>query len=985
MSEVSFLSKLASHIQSHYDLTKQELTVVFPNKRAAFYLRNEFKKNCQQTLWLPQMISIEEAITQWSGIALADNIDLLFELIDIDAELKEEKKEEQDSDLNVFGSQAAQMAKDFDEIDQYGIDAKHLFNFVLDNKKLELWNFDEEKSKEKELKYLQFFSSLYDYYLRLRDRLTKQGKGYYGMVTRYLSELPEDELIAKIGDRRIIFAGFNALTTTEERIINTLMRNGKAEVFFDYDSYYVEDENNEAGLFTRKYKQRHPQWLENGISNALTTEPKTIHIISASGNAMQAKALQAKLQETQDEKEAKALQDKPEETKDEKQAVILADQNLLIPVLNGIPESYSGFKVSMGYPIAKTPVNQLVKEYFALYRHNKISRKLTENDIERTAEGWYIWPILRLMDLEIVKIIFPKNELEAFNRWKYEAVSNGKFIFEESDLEALLQAPKIQTFLSVVLTGEDHPSPVRMLDNVNQIMAFIADMIQSKSEQNENTFLLNQVSEIGKIISRLQKVVEQNSRYIKDSHSLEALYKVLTSASSLKLNSSDTEGLQIMGLLETRNLDFERLHLLSVNEGILPPDKSRGSFIPQFIRHACGLPGYAESQAVIAYHFYRLLQNGKDIYLYYNNLGETSGGEASRFILQIMHELAKNTNIKIEEESFSSTAKSSMEIMELSAQKANALDRLHYLIGEKGLSPSALSTYLNCPLKYYLRYIAQIEDNSVEEDTGVNVIGTIIHDTLDFLFADYLPKDGKTQIIDKELFDKAIKPQWEQKLAQSIAKNLPNGLPDIGFNYLNRVTIEQQLKNYLNYTSKQLENNTLIILETEGELRTKLQTDHGDCIFYGRTDRIDQFDGLIRVIDYKTGHVASTDLKIPVRHQSESDLEFLKQIPEKALQLLLYKYLYLKENPSILSEQVTAAIHGLKYANAIEFELSKTAPKKDDADADINFLEDSTFINDMEAMLEAVVDEMLDTQIPFEQAEDDKKCSYCEFKLICKR
>ena len=388
---------------------------------------------------------------------------------------------------------------------------------------------------------------------------------------------------------------------------------------------------------------------------------------------------------------------------------------------------------------------------------------------------------------------------------------------------------------------------------------------------------------------------------------------------------------------------------------------------------------------MVAYHFYHLLQNGKEIYLYYNNLGDTSGGEASRFILQIKHELAKNANIKVEEEIFSSTAEPSMEILELSAQKSNALDRLHYLIGEKGLSPSALSTYLNCPLKYYLRYIAQIEDNSVEEDTGVNVIGTIIHDTLELLFADYQPKDGKKQIIDKELFDKVIKPQWEQKLAMSIAKNLPNGLPDVGFNYLNRVTIEQQLKNYLNYTSKQLENNTLIILETEGELKTKLATAHGDSLFYGRTDRIDQYEGLVRVIDYKTGHVDNSDLKVPVRHNGENDLEYLKLIPEKALQLLLYKYLYLKGNPTLSPEQVVGAIHGLKYAHDIEFGLSKASPKKDDADADTTFLEGEHFISDMETMLEAVVCEMLDTNIPFVQAEDDKKCRYCEFKLICKR
>ena len=961
MNKDTFISKLAKHIQSHYDLQKEEVTVVFPNKRAAFYLRKAFKENCQRTIWLPQIISIEEAVTQWSGIDLADNIDLLFELIDIDAQLHDE-----DSDLNVFGSQAAQMAKDFDEIDQYGIDAEGVFKYVLENRRLEIWNFDEEKSKEKEVKYLQFFQSLYEYYLRLRDRLNGQGKGYYGMITRGLSELSETELIEKVGNGKIIFAGFNAMTATEERIIDILVRNGKAEILFDYDSYYVNDNNNEAGHFARLYQDKHPDWLNNGISNQLTTDEKNIHIINACGNALQAKALQAKLHETNDAK----------------QAVVLADEHLLIPVLNALPDNdtYTDFKVSMGYPIAKTPVNQLVKAYFTLSHRDKIKRDINDNGKMRNVEGWYIWPIFNLMDLEIVKIVFPRAENAAFNRWKTDAVNSGKFIFEEEDLEELHEAPEIQAFLRIILSGITEETSKTALTHLNELLSFIAQTLLSKDDNPSLHFLLNQVSETGKLICRLAQIAENKAKYVKDLRSVEILYRLLASGASIKLKSDNIEGLQVMGLLETRNLGFERLHLLSVNEGILPPDKSRGSFIPQFIRRAYGLPGYAESQAVVAYNFYRLLQNGKDIYLYYNSLGETFGGEASRFILQIKHELAKNANIKITEESFASEAKSSLEVKALHAQKADAINRLQYLIEEKGLSPSTLSTYLNCPLKYYLRYIAQIKDDSVEEDMGANDIGTVIHDTLELLFSDY-----KGQIIDKKLFDTAIQPVWKKKLAEAIVKNFPNGFPDVGFNYLNHVTIEQQLTRYLDYTSKQLDHGSLTILETEGELRTTLTTGNGDSVFSGRTDRIDCFNGQIRVIDYKTGQVHSADLKLPVFHHCDSKLEYLRQIPEKALQLLLYKYLYLKMNPSVKPEQVTGAIHGLKTPSCIEYSLSKTNPTKKDADADTSFLDDPTFIADMETMLEAVVDEMLDTNIPFVQAEDDKKCEYCDFRLICKR
>ena len=965
MSQADFISRLASHIQDHYDLAHQELTVVFPNKRAAFYLRSEFKQNCDKTIWLPQMLSIQEAVTQWSKMTLVDNIDLIFELIDIDAQLHKE----QASDLGIFGSQAAQMAKDFDEIDQYDIDAEHLFNYVVQNKKLEIWNFDEAKSKDKELKYLHFFTSLYEYYLRLRESLSNKKQGYYGMTTRYLAHLPDAELLAKTGERKVIFAGFNALTTTEERIIDKLVKNCQAEVFFDYDRYYIDDIHNEAGLFARRYLNTHPEWMKGSITDKLETQEKLIHIISTSGNTLQTKALQNVLHQTQDGQAA----------------IILADENLLIPVMNAIPdrETYKEFKVSMGYPIKKTPVDQLVRSYLNLLRRNKMVRQITENGKERTVEGWYIWPVLRFMDNEVAKIIFSKKELAIFDRWKTQAVDNGKFIFETQDIDSLKDASHLQAFLRLVLNDQPRQDPKITLESISQLMKFIANKIQSNDNSKELLFLLNQVSEVGKTINRIGQVLDRHADYVKDVNDIEVLYKLLISNTSIKLNSSSTDGLQIMGLLETRNIDFKRLHVLSVNEGILPADKSQGSFIPHFIRRECGLPGYAEKQAVFAYHFYRLLQNGEYIYLYYNNLGDSSGGEASRYILQIKHELAHFSNLHIVEETFGSELLSATETPALTAQKAASLERLRYLIQEKGLSPSALSTYISCPLKYYLKYIQQIEDNSLEEEVGANIVGTVTHDALEFLFQDYLPKGGKTQIIDKELFDKVIQPQWETKLQLSVEKNLPNGFPDVGFNYLNKITIRQQLGNYLKYTSKQLEHNSLSILKTEGELSVKLNLGSGECLLKGRTDRIDRWGNVIRVIDYKTGKVENADLKVPVRHEDDDDLGFLKAIPEKALKLLIYKYLYLKENPEIAAHQVEAEIHGLRYANDISFGLSHAKPRKNEVA--VPFLEDDTFIADMETLLKAVVEEMLDEETPFVQTEDEKHCRNCDFKLICKR
>lgn len=968
MGQQTFIQRLFEHIQSHYNLDNEELTIVFPNKRAAFYLRSEFQKQCQKTIWLPQMLSIQEAVTQWSKMTLVDNIDLLFELIDIDAETHKE----QTSDLSVFGSQAAQMAKDFDEIDQYDIDAFHLFNDVKASKEMDIWNFDESKRKEKEQKYLQFFMSLYGYYQSLRERLITQGKGYYGMITRHLASLPDETLVAQTQGRKIIFAGFNALTTTEERIIDKLVKNGCAEVIFDYDSHYVDNPDNEAGRFARRYRDTHPDWMKEGISDHLSTDKKTIHIVSANGNTLQTKALQERLQANQETDTA----------------IILADETLLIPLLNAIPnlDCYEELKVSMGYPINKTPVNQLIKSYFSLQRRDRISRKVTQQGIERDVEGWYIWPVMQLMDLEIVKIIFSSAELAQFYTWKKERLTKGKFIFEDTDINECTNVADLQQFMRLLLSAAPsrcNDLPKATIENLKQLIRFIANKIQKKKDEKGSVFLLNQVSEIGKALNRLSLVIERHGNYIHDLQSVEILYRLLCSNSTIKLNNSSTEGLQIMGLLETRNLDFKRLHLLSVNEGILPTDKQQGSFIPHFIRKAYGLPSYDAKQAVFAYHFYRLLQNGEEIYLYFNSLGDSSGGEASRYILQIRHELKPYPNIEIKEEEFDSDASTSLEKIKLKVQKTDCFDKVRQYVFGHGFTPTSLSTYLNCSLRFYLKDILGIKEDQLDENIGTNDIGTITHEVLQRLFADYLPKDGQLQVINKELFENVIMPQCETKLEESIEHNKPYGFSDVGFNYLNRQIIRQQLKNYLNFIAKQLTHNELIVLETEGKLETYLKTPAGDCKIWGFTDHIDRLGSTYRVIDFKTGKVEKKDLTVHVRLQELTDIEYLKTIPDKALQLLIYKYLYLKEHSDIEPQNVEAEIHGLRYSNTIVFGLTKEKAKSDAAVVDC--LDDDTFITDMEALLCAAITDLLDTDIPFEPTEDNNKCKNCDFQQICKR
>ena len=910
----TFINGLAEHIKSTYNLKDEELTVVFPNKRAAFFLRSRFKEIYDEDIWLPQMLSIEEAMTQWSGIQLVDTIDMLFELISINAELGHT-----DSDLSLFGSMALQMAKDFDEIDQYNVDADHLFSYVYEEKKIGVWHLDEAIT-QKEEQYLQFFKSLQAYYERLRKRLSDQEKGYYGMITRTLANLDDNELKARVKGRKVIFAGFNALTTTEQRIIDKLYRNGLAEVIWDFDRYYVDNEDNEAGLFARRYIKNNVPWKPTVFSDRLLTEEKEIHLIGTVGNTIQTKALQSLLQ--------------VELQKDI--AVILADENLMIPVLNAIPDDprYQAVKVSMGYPLRQTSLSHLVSAYFTLRRKG---RKVNNAD-------WYLWPILNILDLELIKVVFNKQEIKELDDYKAHIQEKSIFIFRKSDFEEHCPSEDLRTFMTLLLES-----------SLTELLAFIANKIQQSSEGNEKLFLLNQISETGKAINRLKDILEHYHHNVNGLEEWVILYRLVSGNTNIKLNSSSTGGLQLMGLLEARNLDFDTLYMIGVNEGVLPTDKSNASFIPYHIRKECHLPDYQEKQAVFAYHFYRQLQGANRMYFIYNASGAESGGEPSRFLLQLKYELAqRNPKVKIKEETFGNRTEAAPIPNTLMANKT----------GETvlTLAPTSLSTFIQCPLRFYLKYLMHIEDYHLDEETRNNTIGSVVHDVLESLYINHC-----NTLINKDLFINEIKPTLAQKLKETIVKTFGQGLPDVGYNYLNRLTIDKMFANYFSYEEAEIQKHELYILGVEQKMHTKLTVNGIDCTLKGKADRIDRQGGKVRIIDYKTGILKDTEVKVP------SQIDSIADIPEKAMQLLIYKYLYLKEHPDVKPETVTAALFGLKNQRVC-YELKVDLPELND-----------DFMGTMDQLLTSAIADLLDRSKPFAQPTDTKvkPCHFCDFKRIC--
>ena len=918
---MAFIQKISDYITSHYDLTKENITIVFPNKRAALQLRTELAKSIKTNFWVPQILSIQQAMEEWSGLQLIDNIEVIFEIIKMNQE---------------FFPYAAQMAKDFDEIDQYNVDAEKLFAHLKDAKEIEEWNLNLENGVESN--YLKFFGSLLSYYNNLSNTLQKNGQGYYGLITKKIASYDDVTLQKCTQGRKIIFAGFNALTRTEENIIVRMVENGNAVMLWDLDSYYFEDEKQEAGYFARKFFQKYPNIEKNFISDNFLTQEKKINVISVSGNAVQTNALQLALQDKTDKEDK-------EDKKDKKRVIVLADESLLIPVLNSIPDSCGNIQVTMGYPFDKTIVYHFVDQWFRY-----------QNTLSEDKSKLYLWTFIRFCNSDFIKLIFKGLEYDKLNSWLMEMAKNSVYYFKKEDLK-------------IFENDERFKMLYEFLDLVTRKWIYAKDCVKSlkdilvlsigKLGKNDN-FVKNQISVAGRIANRLELLLNKYSDYIKIID-LQMLYAQVAGQMSINLQG-DKEGLQIMGLLETRNLDFDVIHFLSVNEGILPQNKNNNSLIPFDLRKAYGLPTYDQQQAVYAYHFYRLLQNATEINLYYNNIADLSGmGEPSRFIRQLDYEYAKdNDKVELKEWQYKSPSINEKQ-SEIEVVKTDEI-----LNKITSLSPTSIGNYVRCPLQYYWKNIEQIEDKTPDEEIQVNVVGSIIHATLDNFY-----KLWGHEVISLALFDEMYKKHFKKCYHKSLIDNgFANGLPDTGFNYLNKTVIDNMLDNFIKYERKFLEENKqLVIIDTEKELEKYIDIQGHKVRLHGFADRIDKVGDEIRIIDYKTGKVNPYDVKI------NDKVEGITGMAEKAIQLMMYKYLFISAHSEVSEHQIKPGIIGFQKLSHGVYSLEINDAHK----------LSSSFKETCDKYFNEFLNELFNKDIPFTQTEDTKNCSFCDFKNICKR
>ncbi len=928
----TFLKGICEQLHARYGNDYSQCLVIFPTRRACLIFRKTLAAMHSSPVLAPAIFSIGDFVSRYAPVPVSEEIPLLLTLYDA------WRLHENDSDFGRFFPWGQMMMNDFDEADKFLNHPEILFTGIGELRKIEaafipdpdqfhwvtsfLQSIDVEKLGKIRGSFVSNWNLLLPVYRTFNKLLKERGLAYEGKSYRSIVQLLSKGS-ALPPQQQILFAGFYGFSHVEEEMITALSNKRNVEILWDADAYYAENSAHEAGLYFRKsgFAQQHLKKTDPLICG----HELNVSITGVSGNAGQAKYGGWLLRDL-----FRTGKLDPEST-----VMVLPDEQLLFPLLYSIPEEVGSLNVTMGYPLRQSPFTELVTQLRDLH--------LKHSSVRSGKAVFYYKAVQQLLEHPLIR----KRSRERVN---YEKV-------DENFLDAAA-IEKLFGFKGASRMFRTLADASSILDYLDEFYSWNDDQVESHASRYESITLEYIRIELGLLREHL-------TPHISDIKPETAWQMVKECLNNLKVpfSGEPVHGLQIMGFLETRALDFKTVILFSANEGILPATGGRKSFIPYSLRKGFGLETYEDQDATFAYHFYRLFHRSSDLFIVYNTeQGPMGGGERSRYLLQIVHELKSACGEKLHlSQGFHATGVPEIHTAPPVMKKNDqVLERLAAYVAKEGIdsrkfSPSGLSKYINCKLQFYFQYIAGLrEPDDPEKGLDAAIFGSILHRSMELVYKKYLGMEVSNHDLEEAL---AVSDQAVNEAFLIEYRKLPHRLE--GEELLTLSAIKNLVKRII---TQDLNRTPFVLKGLENGVEANLESVRGRVALRGTIDRLESKDGADLILDYKTGKVA---FKV-------SDLEQLFTEPkmQTAFQLLCYSWIYRKSNPG---SQIKSGFYvvkklggGNKWINGGEI------------------LTDQQF-DDFESRLTSLVNEILDPLIDFTPTPEVERCKYCPYVDICNR
>lgn len=943
-----FLKQVAGYLYQHHSDEISEYCLVFPGRRAGVFFSAYLNELIDRPIIAPETCTINELIFSLSGLQQADQLILILKLQEVYSKLTGHQES-----LDEFYFWGEILLADFDDVDKYLLNADDLFQNISDLKQLED-QFDyltEEQKKAIETfwgnlekvphsfnkeKFIGVWIKLAAIYHQFKKELADDSIAYSGMIYREIAEKFE-ELKANLKAQKYVFIGFNALNNCEKVVFKQIANQQKALFFWDHNDFYLNDKENEAGRFLRSNLVQFPCPANFVLENQVMDRGRKVTLVSVPGNLTQAQAINL----------PQVLKAFSISKRFDNTAFVLADENLLVPVISAVGNSFPEINITMGYPFVNTPVYGFISQLISLQRNIRKSAKSTV---------FYYKPVVALLNHQFVV----NDDLKQFVALIHK--KNKVYI----DADELTFDP----FVSKMFACPESWSSVidYFMDVIKELSVRIGkpegDLLQLEAEYFFQAYLA------------LQRLKDSISALKLSEFPVKILYRLLDQALrriSIPFEGEPLSGLQVMGLLETRCLDFENLVLFSANEGFIPKIASGHSFVPYHLRKGFGMPTYEDRDAMYAYYFYRMIQRTSNTVIVYNSVNEgISSAEKSRFIYQLIYD----SEFEIEELNLSFNFKGTDRPSIAIDAKTAHIQKLTNIYTDKGLSPSAINTYLECKLRFYFKYIAGIsEKDELKEEIDPVLFGNLFHYAMDVLYRPFLGKtveasDLKTLRADVQKIEAVVRESvaviYFQMKPEDASRLSLSGQSILIAAHIQDY-IGQLLENDLKFAPFQLislEGKYVAdydVFADEKQVRVKLG---------GTVDRIDRTAEGYRIIDYKTGRGLRIDFSDFDQLTNREKNDRRKEI----FQTLIYSDIFFRTNKNA---PIFPVIY--KLDNFFDETFSPNIIYNGNA------LLYTDVMDDFRETLNTILTEIFSSTNRYDQTLDPKKCSYCSYNKICQR